>query len=290
MKKQKGLGPHIVNSRESVLYKKHHDQKSLSKRLTASGAYLFQSKINGSASFYSPDKVTSLLIDDLKSRSAELNAMVASLPLVEQMNLLNNQTVLEVKALLKKEGIRFSEKRIKEALFSGRGFGSDPRVSGLIAGYSFIQSDFRLPFNRPEDLTKAQKFMHNGLDPNLLNSQIDQLAMEEAFVVLKKGHLDPYAKIALISFFYIHSGAFCGDNERFLYLLISVLIQDGYSLYFSRTLARHLSANRSKIQKLYEATVAEKNHADLDHFVYGYCKMLCLFLDQEILSLRRAKK
>jgi hypothetical protein len=285
VKERKPQGPHIVDSGQSELYKKHTGQKNLLKRLTASSSYLFATKINGSASFYSPDKATSLLLDDLKSRSAEFNAMIASLPKEEQEAFISKEPVQEIKSLLRKEGIRYSEKKIADALYKHDGYGPK-EVSGLLAAYCYILGGLRLPINKPDDFLTGRSLIHQGLDVPLLDVK-DHSSLEELFVVLKKEHLDPFAKIALLHFFYLHSGLFMGKDERFLYLLLTVLVADSYSSPFGYTLARHLSAKEKKIDQLYKTMVKESSKADLDRFVYSYAKMLSAFLDEEILDLRK---
>ena len=88
---------------------------------------------------------------------------------------------------------------------------------------------------------------------------------------------------ALLSYTYM------GKDERFLYLLLTVLVADSYSSPFGYTLARHLSTKEKKIDQLYKTMVKESSKADLDRFVYGYAKMLSEFLDEEILALRQKK-
>jgi hypothetical protein len=284
----RGHGPHIVKSKESVLYRKHKDEKSLSSRLTASGAYLFQSEINGSSSFYSPDKVTSLLLDDLKSRCAELNAMVAGFSLERRTNLLHTEPIEEIHSLLVKEGFRYSRKKIALGLYGQGGYG-DKEAAGLIVGYEYVLNGLRLPINKPEDLLTGRALVHNGLPTRFLNPLANRSSLDEAFLVLKKDKLDPFAKIALIHFFYLHSGLFAGSYERFLYLLLTVLVADSYSAPFAFTLARHLSANEKKIRLAYEAMLKESSKADLDRFVYRYCRLLSSFLDEEILKIRQGR-
>jgi hypothetical protein len=287
VKERKPQGPHIVNSEQSELYKKHTGQKNLLKRLTASSSYLFATKINGSASFYSPDKATSLLLDDLKSRSAELNAMIAALPKEEQDAFVANEPVQEIKSLLRKEGIRYSKRKITASLYTHEDYGPK-EVSGLLVAYRYILGGLRLPINKPDDFLMGRSIVHQGLDVPL-TEVVDHSSLEELFVVLKKEHLDPFAKIALLHFFYLHSGLFMGKDERFLYLLLTVLVADSYSNPFGYTLARHLSAKEKKIEQLYKTMVKESSKADLDRFVYSYAKMLSAFLDEEILALRQKK-
>lgn len=285
--KKRDLGPYLVASHEGKLYKKHHDKKSLSKRLLADGAYLFSSKIGSVAAFYSPDHATSLLLDDIKSRSAELNALVASLPLEKRSNLLHEEAVEECRHLLAKEGIRVSRAKIAEGLYGGKGY-AVASSSGLLASYSYILSGLRLPINRPEDLLAGRFLANNGLGFASLSALKDRSALDEVYSVLKKDKLDPFAKIALIHFFYLHSGLYSGGDERFLYLLLTVLIADSYGAPFGYTLSRRLSRNEKRIASFYKSMLVDSARGDLDRFVYRYEGMLSSFLDQEILALRRS--
>lgn len=286
--RKRDLGPHIVESKEGKLYRKRHDKKSLSSRLVSEGAYLFVSQINGVASFYSPDHATSLLLDDLKSRCAELNALVSELHLLKRSNLLHEEVVAESHALLRKEGIRLSLARIAEGLYGGAGY-VNAASSGLLASYSYILNGLRLPINKPEDILAGRFLANNGLGLDALPPLKDRPALEEVYNVLKKDKLDPFAKIALIHFFYLQSGLFSSVNERFLYLLLTVLVADSYSSPFGYSLARHLSSNEKKIASFYKTMLKYSAHGDLDRFVYRYVRMLSLFLDEEIMSLRRSR-
>ena len=279
----------MVKERPNEPYRKHYDKKSLSGRLTAPGTYLFSSQIGGVSSFYSPDRATLLLLDDLKSRCAEINSLVDALPSAERLTHLNSEVVEEVLALLKDEGLHSSRKQVSDALFHQKGF-VDVKASGLLFGYAFFLSGFRLPLEKPEDLLAGRSLVNNGLGKEALSSIGNPSALEEAFAVLKKDHLDPFAKIALIHFFYLQSGLYAGKNERFLYLLLSVLVYDSYSGPFALTLARKLSRNDKKIDQAYKGMLKSSAHADLDRFVFRYATMLCGFMDEQILSLRRKKE
>jgi len=278
----------VVKDRPNEPYRKRYDKKSLSSRLTAPGTYLFSSQIGGVSSFYSPDRATTLLLDDLKSRCAEINALLEALPSSERMAHLNSEAVEEIRSHLKNEGIRSTRKQISDGLFHQKGY-ADPKASGLLAGYSFFLSGFRLPIEKPTDLLAGRSLTNGGLGEKSLATVTNPSALEEAFAVLKKDRLDPLAKIALIHFFYLQSGLYDGKNERFLYLLLSVLVYDSYSGPFALTLARKLSHNEKKIDRAYLAMLKPSGHADLDRFVYHYATMLCGFLDEQILSLRRKK-
>jgi len=189
---------------------------------------------------------------------------------------------------LNKEGLRCSRKQISDSLFHQKGF-ANSKGSGLLSGYALFLNGFRLPFEKPEDLVAGRSLMNNGLGETALSALSNPSALEEAFAVLKKDRLDPFAKIALIHFFYLQSGLYAGKNERFLYLLLSVLVYDSYSGPFALTLARKLSHNEKKIERAYQAMQKSSAHADLDRFVYRYATMLCGFLDEQILTLRRKK-
>ena len=278
----------MAKDRPNEPYRKRYDKKSLSSRLTAPGTYLFSSQIGGVSSFYSPDRATTLLLDDLKSRCAEINALLEALPAPERIAHLNLEAVEEIRALLQNEGFRSSRKQIADSLFHQNGY-PNPKASGLLAGYSFFLNGFRLPIEKPADLLAGRSLMNGGLGEQARNPVTNPSALEEAFAVLKKDRLDPLAKIALIHFFYLQSGLYEGKNERFLYLLLSVLVYDSHSGPFALTLARKLSHNEKKIERAYLAMLKPSAHADLDRFVYHYATMLCGFLDEQILSLRRKK-
>jgi hypothetical protein len=276
---------HVVASGQGRLYRKRRDRKSLSKRLIAPGAYIFDCPVGGVASFYSPDRATALLLDDLKSRSAELDSLVEGLPLSKRANLLHREPIEEAYAILRRNGLKTSRREVALRLYGQKGYGEG--CGGLIAGYSYLLSGLRLSINGPEDILSGRLLVNGGLSLSSLPPLTDRSALEETFAVLKKDKLDPFAKIALLHFFYLRAGLYGHAAERFLYLLLTVLVFDSYSKPFAFTLARRLSKAEKAIARDSVRMDSPHDRGDLDRFVYRYAKRLSRFLDEEILSLRR---
>jgi hypothetical protein len=269
-----------------TLYAKNPSKKNFLSRLTSSSCWLFNDTIDEMSAFYCPDHATGLLIDDLKAKNAELASLFGEQEAQKKTAILLAQPIEEMRVLLKEEGFSYRRSRLAKG-YAQISSSTSPAADSLISAYLFLVSGLKIEVRQPEEFFALQKLVSRGLTVTLSAEQKGLSSLNECLIILGKDRLDIFSKMALFSFFYLHSGLYLGKNERLLYLFLSyLLIQNGNS-YAAYHLARLYTKTAKTLNRLYAKTLQEKNHADLDPFVYGFCRILSKGYDEDILELRR---
>jgi hypothetical protein len=269
-----------------TLYAKSPSKKNFLSRLTSSSCWLFNDTIDEMSAFYCPDHATSLLLDDLKAKNAELASLFGEQAAKKKDAILLAQPVEEMRRLLKEEGYSVSRARLAKG-YAQSSYSVSPAADSLISAYLFMVSGLKIEVRQPAEFFALQKLVSKGLAIAPADETKGLSSLSECLIVLGKDRLDIFSKMALFSFFYLHSGLFLGEQERLLYLFLSyLLIQNGNS-YAAYHLARLYVKEAKTLQRLYAKTVKKQNHADLDTFVYGFAKILSKGYDEDILELRR---
>jgi hypothetical protein len=291
--------------------------KELSKGLTkkkrmdllksfSSDAVHFQLCINERPAIYLRSKPLELLINDLKSKNAELNSLFREIEPSLMSSYLEMMMVKEIEASLSFSKYEDKEDDIFFSLHEKR-YSASKEVSSFCLAYSLLKEGVRCPLSSLEDVSNSYMRLFRGLlkeeeepdglyfrDSKIKGSDIDdeqgiKYALKETLYFLSSPGLSIYEKCALLSFFTLYSKPFYKGNLSFSSYLSSSLLFNEAGPCSSFIVARSIKEHRRLIDEAYKDSISRSGYSDISIYVYFFLKALGESYSSAIMALRKKR-